>query len=129
MRQTETMQHKAWKLHPVCYRTLHGSECLNCREFYYIIPNYRVLYSGQSQVFHRNIECTKTHGTVGSLEVRASDSRLEGLGSMPDVIKCPSSTWSTRSLNLGAPKSCGRSQQKPRVQGAGEYFPPLLFQA
>ncbi|GFU69990.1 uncharacterized protein TNCV_1879481 [Trichonephila clavipes] len=26
-------------------------------------------------------------------------------------------------------KSCGWSQQKPRVQGAGEYFPPLQFPA
>ncbi|GFV71730.1 hypothetical protein TNCV_3535181 [Trichonephila clavipes] len=27
-----TIQHKTWKLQPVCYRTLHDSECLNCRD-------------------------------------------------------------------------------------------------
>ncbi|GFS57212.1 epidermal growth factor receptor substrate 15-like 1 [Trichonephila clavipes] len=34
----------------------------------------------------------RTHGAVNSLVVRASDSRPEGLGSMPDAIKYPQST-------------------------------------
>ncbi|GFU48843.1 thrombospondin-3b [Trichonephila clavipes] len=33
------------------------------------------------------------HGAVGSLVVRASDSRPEGLSSMPDSTKCPPSTY------------------------------------
>ncbi|GFY09594.1 hypothetical protein TNCV_380901 [Trichonephila clavipes] len=51
---------------------------------------------------------------MGSLVVRASDSRP---GSTPNATKHSPSQW--------VRKSCGRSQQKPRVQGAGEYFPPL----
>ncbi|GFY13184.1 hypothetical protein TNCV_364311 [Trichonephila clavipes] len=38
-------------------------------------------------------------------------------------------TWSMCSLNQWVQKSCGWSQQKPRVQGPGEYFPPLQFYA
>ncbi|GFU52200.1 hypothetical protein TNCV_4186491 [Trichonephila clavipes] len=34
--------------------------------------------------------------TVGSLVVRASDSRLEGLGSMPEATKYPPSTHGVR---------------------------------
>ncbi|GFU22490.1 hypothetical protein TNCV_1304021 [Trichonephila clavipes] len=41
---------------------------------------------------------------VGSLVVRASDSRPEGLDSMPDDTKYPPSTWS---LNQWIRESCG----------------------
>ncbi|GFV30415.1 hypothetical protein TNCV_98901 [Trichonephila clavipes] len=45
---------------------------------------------------------------MGSLVVRALDSRPEGLGSMPDAIKYPPSTHEARaSLNHWVRKSCG----------------------
>ncbi|GFU51814.1 transposable element Tc3 transposase [Trichonephila clavipes] len=50
---------------------------------------------------------------MGSLMVRASDTGLEGLSSIPDATKY---TRSTHSLNLWVRKSCERSQQKSRVQ-------------
>ncbi|GFY35187.1 hypothetical protein TNCV_5045611 [Trichonephila clavipes] len=68
--------------------------------------------------------------TVGSLVVRASDSRPEGLSSMPpNTLRVSEYTLSTCSLNRWIRKSCGQSEQKPRVQRAGEYFPPLQFYA
>ncbi|GFT43048.1 hypothetical protein TNCV_3768911 [Trichonephila clavipes] len=45
---------------------------------------------------------------VGSLVVRALDSRPEGLGSMPDVTKY---TRSTCSLNQWVRKSCGQNHE------------------
>ncbi|GFT44762.1 hypothetical protein TNCV_2845431 [Trichonephila clavipes] len=45
---------------------------------------------------------------MGSPVVRASDSRSEGLGSMPNATKYP--YW-----NQWVRKSCGRSQQKLRT--------------
>ncbi|GFT95982.1 hypothetical protein TNCV_312841 [Trichonephila clavipes] len=59
---------------------------------------------------------------VGSLVVRASDSRSEGLGSRPDATKqytrstCSLNQW-VRSLVVGLITSAG----------TGEYFPPLQF--
>ncbi|GFY33231.1 uncharacterized protein TNCV_1240811 [Trichonephila clavipes] len=57
---------------------------------------------------------------VGSLVVRASDSRPEGLGSILDVTKYPPSAHGVRarySLALGLFTSAGTE----------EYFPPLQF--
>ncbi|GFS59596.1 hypothetical protein TNCV_2581111 [Trichonephila clavipes] len=68
----------------------------------------------------------KEINAVGSLVVRALDSRPEDIGSMPDVTKYPPSTCL---LNQWVQKSCGRSQLKPRAQETGEYFPPLQFHA
>ncbi|GFX98855.1 hypothetical protein TNCV_1504311 [Trichonephila clavipes] len=61
-------------------------------------------------------------GVVGSLVVRATDSRPEGLGSMPDATKYPPSTHGARAR----PKV---SWNESRVQGTGEYFPPLQLHA
>ncbi|GFX97630.1 uncharacterized protein TNCV_2841901 [Trichonephila clavipes] len=44
---------------------------------------------------------TSTFRAVGSLVVRASDSRPEGLGSMPDATKHPPSTHGSRCRNCG----------------------------
>ncbi|GFV57713.1 hypothetical protein TNCV_1552051 [Trichonephila clavipes] len=49
---------------------------------------------------------------VGSLGVRASDSRLEGVGLMPDATEYPPSTHVKSEESR---KSSGRSQQKPWV--------------
>ncbi|GFS77605.1 uncharacterized protein TNCV_819251, partial [Trichonephila clavipes] len=57
---------------------------------------------------------------VGSLVVRASDSRPEGLGSMPDATKHPPSTCS---LNQWVRSPVGLITSA----GTGEYFPPLQF--
>ncbi|GFU00215.1 hypothetical protein TNCV_801871 [Trichonephila clavipes] len=57
---------------------------------------------------------------VGSLVVRTSDSRLEGLGSMPDAAKYPPSTCS---LNQWVRSPVGLVTSA----GTGEYFPPLQF--
>ncbi|GFX46207.1 hypothetical protein TNCV_2298561 [Trichonephila clavipes] len=43
----------------------------------------------------------RTFGAVGSLVVRASDSRPEGLGSMPDATKHPPSTHRSSCRNCG----------------------------
>ncbi|GFW89967.1 hypothetical protein TNCV_3741531 [Trichonephila clavipes] len=63
--------------------------------------------------------------SISGLEHRTPDRRAR--------VRChqmPSEyTRSTCSLNQWVRKSCGRSQQKPRVQNAGEYFPPLQFHA
>ncbi|GFT30407.1 hypothetical protein TNCV_2377001 [Trichonephila clavipes] len=54
--------------------------------------------------------------------VKASDSRPKGLGSMPsNTLRFDTEHVS---LNQWDRKSCGLTEQKPRVQGAGEYFPP-----
>ncbi|GFX29556.1 uncharacterized protein TNCV_4776281 [Trichonephila clavipes] len=53
---------------------------------------------------------------VGSLVVRASDSRPECLGSMPDATKYPSNAHSEKVL-----------WAESRVQGIGEYFPSIQF--
>ncbi|GFT50606.1 hypothetical protein TNCV_551921 [Trichonephila clavipes] len=68
----------------------------------------------------RKIFLYEFRGAVGSLVVRASDSRPEGLGSMPDASEytrstCSLSQW-VRSL-VGLITSAG----------TGEYFPPLQF--
>ncbi|GFU83535.1 uncharacterized protein TNCV_4217951 [Trichonephila clavipes] len=61
---------------------------------------------------------------VGILLIRASDSRPEGLGSMPDVTKYPPSTQGyMRVKSVGLEVLWAES----RVQGTGEYFPPLQF--
>ncbi|GFU95937.1 hypothetical protein TNCV_252881 [Trichonephila clavipes] len=49
---------------------------------------------------HR-IKGTYVPTAVGSLVVRASDSRPEGLGSMPDATKHPPSTHGSRCRNCG----------------------------
>ncbi|GFX55291.1 hypothetical protein TNCV_3968451 [Trichonephila clavipes] len=49
---------------------------------------------------------------VGSLVFRASDSRPEGMGSMPNATKYPPrKTWSTCSLNQWVRKSCGLNHE------------------
>ncbi|GFU06565.1 hypothetical protein TNCV_3404651 [Trichonephila clavipes] len=48
---------------------------------------------------------------VGSLVVRASDSRLEGLGSMPDATKYPPSTLEYVLVKSVGSKSCGLSHE------------------
>ncbi|GFX86843.1 transposable element Tcb1 transposase [Trichonephila clavipes] len=59
---------------------------------------------------------------VGSLVVRASDSRPEGLGSMPDATKHPPSTHGVRArLNQWVRSLVGLITSA----GTGEYFPPL----
>ncbi|GFX17909.1 transposable element Tcb2 transposase [Trichonephila clavipes] len=60
---------------------------------------------------------------VGSLVVRASDPRPEGLGSMPDATKDHPSTRSTCSLNQWVCSLVGLFTSA----GTGEYFPPLQF--
>ncbi|GFX01648.1 hypothetical protein TNCV_3971481 [Trichonephila clavipes] len=61
---------------------------------------------------------------VGSLVVRASDSKPEGMGSMPDATKHPpSNTRSTCSLNQWVRSLVGLITST----GTGEYFPPLQF--
>ncbi|GFU20063.1 hypothetical protein TNCV_1192051 [Trichonephila clavipes] len=60
---------------------------------------------------------------VGSLVVRASDSRLEGLGSMPDATKYLRAYTEYVLVKSLGPKTCELSQ------GTGEYFPLLLFHA
>ncbi|GFY32146.1 hypothetical protein TNCV_3556541 [Trichonephila clavipes] len=57
---------------------------------------------------------------VGSLVVRASDSRPEGLGPMPDATEHPPSTCS---LNQWVRSLVGLIMSA----GTGEYFPPLQF--
>ncbi|GFV49737.1 hypothetical protein TNCV_1793051 [Trichonephila clavipes] len=60
---------------------------------------------------------------MGSLVVRASDSRPEGLGSMPDATKHPpcSLIVLTCSLNQWVRSLVGLITSA----GTGEYFPPL----
>ncbi|GFU13003.1 hypothetical protein TNCV_1457291 [Trichonephila clavipes] len=62
---------------------------------------------------------------VGSLVVKASDSRPEGLGSMLDVTKYPPSHQipSECSLNQWVRSLVGLFAST----GTGEYFPPLQF--
>ncbi|GFV62091.1 hypothetical protein TNCV_4108941 [Trichonephila clavipes] len=60
------------------------------------------------------------HRAVGSLVVRASDSRPEDLGSMLDVTECKRSTCS---LNQWVRSLVGLFTSA----GTGEYFPPLQF--
>ncbi|GFX31813.1 hypothetical protein TNCV_171461 [Trichonephila clavipes] len=55
---------------------------------------------------------TTTAKAVGSLAVRASEDHQ-----IPSEYMLVKSEW--------VRKSCGRSQRKPRMQGADEYFPPL----
>ncbi|GFU31821.1 hypothetical protein TNCV_1176811 [Trichonephila clavipes] len=72
----------------------------------------------------RRIRILSECWAVGSLVSRESDSRPDGLGSRCHQI--PSEyKRSTFLLNQWVRKSCGRSQQKSRVQGDGEYFPPV----
>ncbi|GFW23926.1 hypothetical protein TNCV_946101 [Trichonephila clavipes] len=59
---------------------------------------------------------------MGSLVVRASDNRPEGLGSMPDATKYPLSTRGYVLIKSVGPKVLWAES---RVQGTGEYFPPL----
>ncbi|GFX75347.1 hypothetical protein TNCV_3043691 [Trichonephila clavipes] len=58
---------------------------------------------------------------VDSLVVRASDSRLEGLGSMPDATKYRVHMENVLVKSVG-PKVLWADS---RVQGSGEYFPPI----
>ncbi|GFU81908.1 uncharacterized protein TNCV_2537171 [Trichonephila clavipes] len=69
-------------------------------------------------------------GAVGSLVVRASDSKPEGLGSMPDANKYPPSTLGVR-YEYALVKSVGPKVlwAESRAQGTGEYFPPIQFHA
>ncbi|GFX62338.1 uncharacterized protein TNCV_407331 [Trichonephila clavipes] len=57
---------------------------------------------------------------VGSLVFRASDSRSEGLGSMPDnTLRVPTENGLVKSVG---PKDLWAES---RVQGTGEHFPPI----
>ncbi|GFV33791.1 uncharacterized protein TNCV_2411721 [Trichonephila clavipes] len=51
------------------------------------------------------------HRAMGTLVVRASDFRPEGLGSMPDATKYPPSTHGVRACSISGSESlvCGRS--------------------
>ncbi|GFY29207.1 uncharacterized protein TNCV_4723351 [Trichonephila clavipes] len=61
---------------------------------------------------------------LGSLVVRASNSRPEGLGSMPpNTLRVHSEYVLVKSVG---PKVLWA---EPRVQGTGKYFPPLQFHA
>ncbi|GFV17461.1 hypothetical protein TNCV_4009021 [Trichonephila clavipes] len=64
--------------------------------------------------------CVSDHA-VGSLVVRASDSRPEGLGSMPAATKHLRSTHGACSLNQWVRSLVGLITSA----GTGEYFPPL----
>ncbi|GFT73040.1 hypothetical protein TNCV_1977271 [Trichonephila clavipes] len=67
---------------------------------------------------------------MGSLVVRASDSRPEGLCLMPDATNPLRVHTEYVFVKLvGHRKTCGQSQQKSRGQGAGEYSPTLQFHA
>ncbi|GFT04431.1 hypothetical protein TNCV_1929511 [Trichonephila clavipes] len=57
---------------------------------------------------------SKSIRAVGSLVVKASESRPDGLGSMPDPSEY---TRNACSLNQTVRKSCGWSQQKPLAPG------------
>ncbi|GFS76152.1 uncharacterized protein TNCV_4667261 [Trichonephila clavipes] len=57
---------------------------------------------------------------MGSLVLRASDSRPEGLGSMPPNTRRVH-TENVLVKSVGPKVLCAES----RVQGTGEYFPPL----
>ncbi|GFW55730.1 uncharacterized protein TNCV_121141 [Trichonephila clavipes] len=61
---------------------------------------------------------------MGSLMVRASDSRPEGLGSMPPNTLRVNTVY-VLFKSVGPKVSWAES----RVQGTGEYFPPLQFHA
>ncbi|GFT79834.1 uncharacterized protein TNCV_4597591 [Trichonephila clavipes] len=60
---------------------------------------------------------------VGSLVVRAPDSRPEGLGSPPNTLRVHTEYVLVKSVG---PKVL---RAESRVQGTGEYFPPLQFHA
>ncbi|GFV41778.1 uncharacterized protein TNCV_3629291 [Trichonephila clavipes] len=61
---------------------------------------------------------------MGSLVVRASDSRPEDLGSMPpNTLRVHTEYVLVKSVGTKV------SWAEPRVQGTGEYFPPLQFHA
>ncbi|GFV19524.1 uncharacterized protein TNCV_3664561 [Trichonephila clavipes] len=61
---------------------------------------------------------------MGSLMVRATDSRPEGLGSMPlNTLRVHTENVLVKSVG---PKVLWADS---RVQGTGEYFPPLQFPA
>ncbi|GFV38096.1 hypothetical protein TNCV_4204061 [Trichonephila clavipes] len=62
---------------------------------------------------------------VGSIEVRASDSRPEGLCSMPDVANYPPSRQGVRARYVRGSESF---VAESRVQGT-KCFPPLQFNA
>ncbi|GFX38113.1 hypothetical protein TNCV_3837121 [Trichonephila clavipes] len=88
-----------------------------------------VLFPAPSVSFR--VRCGDVFSTVGNLVVRASDSRPEGLGSM---LEMPPNTFRVHTeyvlvKSVLSVKSCGRSQQKSQMQGTGEHFPPLQFQA
>ncbi|GFX60719.1 uncharacterized protein TNCV_4976951 [Trichonephila clavipes] len=69
---------------------------------------------------------TIQHWAMGSLVVRASDSKPEGMGSMP----VPPNSLPVRTEYVLA-KSVGQKVfwDELRVQGTGEYFPPLQLHA
>ncbi|GFV19678.1 hypothetical protein TNCV_479041 [Trichonephila clavipes] len=80
------------------------------------------LRSGLSPQDYGPTDLTST--AVGSLVVRASDSRSEGLGLMPDATKHPPSTHGVRcSLNQWVRSLVGLITSAEN----GEYFPPLQF--
>ncbi|GFV97114.1 hypothetical protein TNCV_3527001 [Trichonephila clavipes] len=67
------------------------------------------------------------YNAVGSLVVRASDSRPVGLGSMPYATKYPPSTHEVRARKISGSESLAGC-----ITSAGDwriYFPPLQFHA
>ncbi|GFW15246.1 hypothetical protein TNCV_173911 [Trichonephila clavipes] len=51
-----------------------------------------ILYTAERETSENSNEGVESHEAVSSLVVRASDSRPEGLGSIPDATKYPPST-------------------------------------
>ncbi|GFV21687.1 hypothetical protein TNCV_164181 [Trichonephila clavipes] len=69
-----------------------------------------------------------TYGAVGSVVVRASNSRLEGLGLMPDATKYLPSARTVRAHQISGSESLiGGRCKNHGCKGARKYFPLLQY--